>query len=92
MTDDIVRARTIISGRVQGVYFRQSTAFQARAAGVAGWVRNLEDGHVEAAFEGSHAAVDSMLRYVAVGPQHARVDAVETVWEPTAAEFGFSIR
>lgn len=92
MMSDMVRARVEISGRVQGVYFRQSTAVEAQAAGVTGWVRNLEDGDVEAAFEGSRAAVEAMLDYMAAGPAHAKVDSVRTEWEPAEGEIAFSIR
>lgn len=92
MTEEIERARAVVSGRVQGVYFRQSTALEAKAAGVAGWVRNLADGRVEAVFEGSHAGVDRMLAYVAHGPEPAHVDAVETTREAPEGAVGFSIR
>jgi acylphosphatase len=92
MTSETVRARVVVAGRVQGVYFRQSTELQAKAAGVAGWVRNLEDGRVEAAFEGPREAVEAMLEYVSHGPRHASVDSVETVWETPGCETGFWIR
>ena len=52
-----VRAHVLINGRVQGVNFRSATQEQARSLGVAGWVRNLDDGRVEAVFEGPRAAV-----------------------------------
>jgi acylphosphatase len=89
---ETVRARAVISGRVQGVYFRQSTALEAMALGVSGWVRNLADGRVEAVFEGSRAVVEAMLEYVSHGPDHARVDAVDTFWEAPEGESRFSIR
>lgn len=92
MASDTVRARVLVSGRVQGVYFRQSTAVEAKAAGVAGWVRNLADGNVEAVFEGSGAAVETMLDYVAAGPAHANVDSVTVAWEQPEGDLSFSIR
>lgn len=72
-----VRAHALISGRVQGVYYRASAAEQAAALGLAGWVRNLRDGRVELVAEGPPAAVDALLRWCAQGPAHARVEAVE---------------
>ena len=89
---DQVRARVVIDGRVQGVNFRARTRDQARAAGVAGWVRNLDDGRVEAVFEGPQDAVRRVVSWCYGGPSHARVDKVEVQWEhPTGQERGFSI-
>jgi len=65
-----------VSGRVQGVWYRQSCAQAARAAGVSGWVRNRADGRVEAWFEGGRSAVEAMLAWSRVGPPRARVVAV----------------
>jgi acylphosphatase len=82
----------IIDGRVQGVNFRASTQEHARSAGVAGWVRNLEDGRVEAVFEGPRAAVDRMVSWCYGGPRSARVERVGVQWEqPTDQEQGFRI-
>lgn len=92
MTDVTVRARGVVAGRVQQVYFRQSTTLEARAAGVTGWVRNLPDGRVEAVFEGSRAQVEAMLDYLGHGPAHAVVDSVETTWETPEGLEGFEIR
>lgn len=91
MEQDVVRARVRVSGRVQGVWFRQSTADAVRGAGVAGWVRNLPDGSVEAVFEGTRAAVEQAVEFARVGPPHARVDDVELSWEEAAGEQGFSV-
>ncbi|MCS6840368.1 MAG: acylphosphatase [Roseiflexus sp.] len=89
---DIVRAHVFISGRVQGVNFRASARAYAREVGVSGWVRNLEDGRVEAVFEGPRSAVQKMVSWCYSGPAHARVDAVDVHWEkPTGEEHGFSI-
>ena len=87
-----VRAHATVSGRVQGVWFRQSTADEASAAGVSGWVRNLPDGRVEAVFEGEPDAVDRVLAYVRVGPQRAYVEAVDVEWEAPRGERGFQVR
>lgn len=90
--DEQTRAVAVVSGRVQGVWFRQSTYEQARALGVTGWVRNLGDGRVEAAFEGSRAAVEQALAYVSEGPPHARVDDVDVVWTAPEGAERFEIR
>ena len=92
MESDDIRVRVLVSGRVQRVYFRQSTVQAVAGIGVAGWVRNLDDGRVEAVFEGSPAAVEQALAYVAHGPEHARVDAVETVSETPEGLTGFTER
>ncbi len=78
---DLVRAHVWITGRVQGVFFRQETARAARTRGVAGWVRNLPDGRVEAVFEGEAGAVDALLSWAAAGPPMANVAHVEIEWE-----------
>lgn len=85
-----VRVRVVVSGRVQGVFFRASCSDEARRRGVGGWVRNLPDGRVEAAFEGEEPQVAAMVDWCRHGPPGARVDAVETrVEEPVgAASFG----
>lgn len=92
MSDDTVRARAIVRGRVQGVWFRQSTADAASRLGVRGWVRNRADGSVEAVFEGTRASVERALAYMAMGPERAHVEQVETVWEPPAGEGPFAVR
>ncbi|HYN99495.1 MAG TPA: acylphosphatase [Actinomycetota bacterium] len=86
------RVHLWISGRVQGVFFRQETARLARAAGVAGWVRNLGDGRVEAVFEGDPAEVQSLVRWATSGPPMAYVEHVETEEEEPGGEKDFRIR
>jgi acylphosphatase len=75
-----VRAvRVLISGQVQGVFFRDTCARRARAEGVAGWVRNRADGRVEAWFEGDAQPVDNMVTWCRQGPPRAEVTDVEVV-------------
>ena len=70
--------RVIVSGRVQGVWYRAWTQKRAEALGLDGWVRNLSSGEVEALFAGPAEAVDRMTADCADGPPHARVAAVST--------------
>ncbi len=70
------RVHVYVSGRVQGVYFRQGTRDKAVLEGVAGWVRNLGDGRVEAVFEGDAGAVERVVNWCRAGPEGARVDEV----------------
>ena len=72
-----VARRVRVHGRVQGVFFRDSTRAEARQRGVAGWVRNRSDGSVEAWFEGDEAAVAEMVRWCESGPAGASVERVE---------------
>lgn len=69
--------RAVVRGRVQGVWFRDTTRQRARELGVAGWVRNLEDGTVQVHAEGSAGAVDALVSFLWHGPPHARVHDVE---------------
>ena len=90
---DLVRARFLVTGRVQGVSFRQYTVDEARGLGVRGWVRNTSDGKVEAEVEGERAAVEALLRALRRGPPAADVEEVEVAWAPHAGDLGsFSIR
>lgn len=81
----------LIGGRVQGVFFRQETMRKARAAGVDGWVRNLADGRVEAAFEGGRQAVESLIGWAHGGPPLAHVTGVDVRWEDPQGESGFRV-
>lgn len=89
MTDS---RRLLISGRVQGVFFRDWTQARARALGVSGWVRNLSDGLVEVQAEGPPEMLDALERACRDGPPGARVDEVAS--RPVEAEGGqgFSVR
>jgi acylphosphatase len=82
-----VRARVIVTGKVQGVFFRALAQEQAAAAGVTGWVRNRSDGSVELILEGLKEAVQQVIDWSYVGPPAARVDNVEIFWEPATGEF-----
>ena len=87
-----VKAHVLISGRVQGVFFRMETKRVAENYGVFGWVRNLSDGKVEAVFEGNKESVDAMLKWCDKGPAHAKVDRVDVRWQDCSGEFeGFDI-
>ncbi len=78
-------------GRVQGVFFRETTRRRAQAAGVAGWARNRADGTVEMWLEGERGSVEAIVRFCEDGPRGARVDRVDVeAAEPTALE-GFEV-
>jgi len=89
---DRVRAHVLVSGRVQGVFFRATTRDEAREAGVDGWVRNLADGRVEAVFEGARSAVESMVEFCGEGPPAARVEDVAVEYGGPEGETGFAVR
>jgi acylphosphatase len=78
----VVRYRVLVSGRVQGVFFRDTCRRLAQEHGVAGWVRNLPDGRVEAVFEGPAEDVDRLVAWAHHGPRHAVVDHVAVQTEP----------
>ena len=90
--EELVRARVVVSGRVQGVFFRDETRRRARSLGVAGWVANRRAGTVEAAFEGPREPVESMVRWCGHGPSGAQVDDVQTTWEDPRGDQGFAVR
>jgi len=86
------RARVLVSGKVQGVYYRATTRERARERGVDGWVRNLRDGRVEAVFEGSEEDVESMVAWCHEGSPAANVDGVEAEYGDPEGVDGFEIR
>jgi acylphosphatase len=88
----MTRVRVRVRGRVQGVFFRAEARSRAESLGVAGWVRNAEDGSVEAVFEGDEARVRSMVDWCRRGPSGARVDDVEIEPENPTGESGFDVR
>lgn len=84
---DIQRLHIYISGRVQGVFYRDWTRRSAQELGLCGWVKNLPDRRVEALFEGTKTQLEEMLRRCHDGPGPARVDHVEVTWEEATREF-----
>jgi len=82
----------VVTGRVQGVFFRASTVDFARSERVAGWVRNLRDGSVEAVFEGPRAAVERAIEFCRVGPRWAKVERVDVRELPAEGLSGFHAR
>lgn len=88
----MVSKRVVVSGRVQGVFFRDSCRAEAERHGVAGWVRNRGDGSVEAHFEGEPGAVQAMVDWVRQGPRHARVDHVDAYEASPEGASGFVVR
>ncbi|PSP79882.1 acylphosphatase [Halobacteriales archaeon QS_4_69_225] len=89
---DRIRAHVFVSGTVQGVYYRANTRDTARERGVDGWVRNLEDGRVEAVFEGDEPDVEATIEWCHTGSPQAVVDDVDVEYEPPEGESGFEIR
>ena len=87
-----IRRHVVVHGRVQGVFFRDSTRDRAQSRGVAGWVANRSDGAVEAVFEGDPEAVEGMVRFCRSGPSSADVNDVEVSEEPAEGLSGFSVR
>ncbi len=79
------RVHVIISGRVQGVWFRQSTMEAASGLGLSGWVRNLSDDSVEAVFEGSAGEIEKMLAWCKEGPPLAQVTEIREIENPETA-------
>ena len=87
------RAHVLVSGRVQGVFFRQETQELALRLNATGWVRNTHDDRVEAVFEGEKENVERLIEFCRKGPTYARVTKVEVIWENYVGEFeGFGIR
>jgi len=86
------RAHVLVSGRVQGVFFRDSTRQEAERLGLSGWVRNTEEGRVEAVFEGEPEAVRQMIEWCESGPSSADVDDVSVEQETPEGLSGFEVR
>jgi acylphosphatase len=81
------RAHVIITGRVQGVFFRSSTQDEAVRLDLTGWVRNHPDGKVEALFEGEKKDIEEIIKWCHKGPPWALVKKVEVKWKPYKGEF-----
>jgi acylphosphatase len=86
------RMHVYVSGRVQGVFFRAEAERVARERGLAGWVRNLSNGRVEAVFEGNDADVDAAVAWCRQGPKWAEVNDLESAEEPLGGDTGFRVR
>jgi acylphosphatase len=89
---DRIRAHVFVSGRVQGVFYRANTRDAARSRNVDGWVRNLDDGRVEAVFEGAADPVEEMIEWCHTGSPAATVDDVDVTYEDPQDESGFASR
>lgn len=91
---DKARVRVFVSGIVQGVFFRVETERTARESGnVTGWIRNTEDGGVEAVFEGEKENIEKMIAWMKKGPPLARVEKIDVIRENYKGEFkNFDIR
>jgi acylphosphatase len=92
MRPETIRRRLVVHGKVQGVFFRDSTREAARNEGVAGWAVNRPDGSVEVVLEGPEDAVDAVAGYVRRGPSSAQVENVESHDEAPEGLSGFEIR
>ena len=90
--EHLARARVLVTGRVQGVWFRASTRETAIELGLRGWVRNLPSGQVEAVFEGPRESVEQALEWCSHGPPSARVDDRAVIWESPVGEEAFRVR
>jgi acylphosphatase len=87
----MVRARVIVHGLVQGVWFRESCRRVAEEQGVAGWVRNRSDGTVEAVFEGDPRPVSVVVSWCRVGPSRAKVTGIDVTEETPEGLVGFRV-
>ncbi|MBI5355538.1 MAG: acylphosphatase [Candidatus Aenigmarchaeota archaeon] len=83
----MLRIRALISGKVQGVYFRQSTKDEADKLGIKGFAKNLGDGSVEVVAEGADAAVNKLIGFLHAGPEKAVVEKVIVNKEDYKGEF-----
>lgn len=88
----MIRKRVVVSGEVQGVYYRDTCRRLALAQGVVGWVRNRPDRTVEAVFEGAAADVDQLVEWARHGPELAIVDGIRVYEEAPEGLSGFAIR
>jgi acylphosphatase len=89
---ELIRRRVVVHGRVQGVFFRDTTRSRAESAGVSGWVTNRPDGAVQAVFEGEPDAVEQLVAFCRRGPSRAEVSSVEVTEEEPEGLVGFQVR
>lgn len=89
----IIQAHVLISGKVQGVFFRSNTEDKAKELGLNGWVKNLPDGRVEAVFEGNEKKVKEMVEWCKKGPRFSHVRRIDVEFNKASNEFkNFEIR
>lgn len=88
----MTRARVVVRGHVQGVWFRQSCRREAEERNVAGWVRNRYDSAVEAVFEGEESAVAELVSWCRAGPPRAVVSGIDVTEEPVEGLIGFTVK
>ncbi|MBN2167914.1 MAG: acylphosphatase [Actinobacteria bacterium] len=88
----IARARVNVYGRVQGVFFRAETEREAVSLGLGGYVKNMGDGSVEAAFEGEKESVESAIEWCRDGPPYARVKSIDIEWETPLGDTEFFVK
>jgi len=77
----------VVTGKVQGVWFRVSTKEKALQYNLRGWVRNCSDGSVEAVFQGQDEHLDNLLKWINIGSEEAEVDSVKVTAQPITAEY-----
>ena len=91
--DEKTRVHIFVSGRVQGVFFRQDAYKEAGRLGIFGWIQNLPDGRVEAIFEGEKEAIGKMISWAREGPISAKVDDFKADYEEYKDDFkNFEVR
>ncbi|MFC1549107.1 acylphosphatase [Candidatus Omnitrophota bacterium] len=84
---DNARAHVIVSGMVQGVFFRADAREQARELSLTGWVKNCWGGNLEVVLEGNKKDIEKMIDWLHTGPPSARVEEVKVEWEEPTGEF-----
>ena len=82
----VARAHVYVTGYVQGVFYRHTTAKRAQDRGLTGWVRNLPDGRVEVLLEGEESDVRDVVEWCRSGPAHATVENVDVEWQPPLSD------
>ena len=83
------RARVLVSGLVQGVFFRSYAVEEARSLNLTGWVKNRWDGRVEVLMEGDKEDINKMIAWLREGPPTAQVSDIEITWEKYSGEFNY---